>query len=310
MKELEFYSKKGLNTNEKVFNYLLSTLQESIFTWDYFVDFNKVLLNVNGIVKELNLLNELIGKSSEDIDCKFIEIVTNSPETRKVLPLLIALRLNKLNNTPVIDDLTNLTSKNKKHLFDYRTNLTCDDKKDLLKFFNISGLRSFFINKEISNLVDYLKGVEVGMDTNGRKNRTGTSMEKICEEFIKEICSEKGYEYISQATKDKIFSEWGIKVQTEEINRRFDFAIFNKKKNDLTLIEVNFYSSSGSKLKATAGEYKDLNLQLVSQNYKFIWITDGFGWKSSKAALSETFYSNDYIFNLKMIADGILNEVI
>lgn len=310
MKQLNFYLQRNLKTKEKVFEYLLSTFQQSIFTWDYFVDFDKALSNVNQVKDALVILNKLLGESSEHIEHEFLDIITNSPQTRKVLPLLIALRLNKLNTTPIIDNISKLTSENKKLLFNPSTELTDKDKEDLLNFFKLSGLKRFFVNKEVSNLVDYLKGVEVGMDTNGRKNRTGTSMESLCEKFIKTICSEKGYEYISQATKTKIFSQWGVNVKIEEIDRRFDFAIFNKNKKDLTLIEVNFYSANGSKLKATAGEYKELNTLLTSQSYRFIWITDGFGWLSSKASLNETFNSNDYIFNLKMIADGILNEVI
>ncbi|EOU1462725.1 type II restriction endonuclease [Clostridium perfringens] len=310
MKNLEFYTQKNLNTKEEVFQYLLSTLKESIFTWDYFTDFKKAISNVDKIKNELLKLNALLGVDNQVIDDKFLEIVTKYPKIRKILPCLIALRADKLNSMNIIDDLSNLTSQNKKHLFNEKVELTDEYKLDLLKFFNLSGLREFFINKEVSSLVDYLKGVEVGMDTNGRKNRTGTSMETLCEEFVKSICLEKGFEYIVQATKAKILSRWGVKLELEKIDRRFDFAIFDKKNNKLTLIEVNFYSSSGSKLKATAGEYKELYDYLSSQNHRFIWITDGMGWISSKASLFETFINDDYIFNLKMISDGILNEVI
>ena len=78
----------------------------------------------------------------------------------------------------------------------------------------------------------------------------------------------------------------------------------------LILIEVNFYSAGGSKLKATAGEYKELSDMLSTQGLGFIWFTDGKGWNTAKTALQETFEHNDYIFNLDMVKDGVLEEVI
>ena len=76
------------------------------------------------------------------------------------------------------------------------------------------------------------------------------------------------------------------------------------------LSEVNFYSGGGSKLKATAGEYKDLHDLITNQGFELIWITDGVGWNTSKTAINETFIHNDYILNLKMLADGVLNEIV
>ena len=75
------------------------------------------------------------------------------------------------------------------------------------------------------------------------------------------------------------------------------------------MIETNFYHSAGSKLKATAGEYRDLHNFLKNQNIDFIWITDGLGWKTAKNPLFETFKNNDYVFNLELLSQGVLNEV-
>ena len=146
------------------------------------------------------------------------------------------------------------------------------------------------------------------MDTNARKNRTGTSMETICETYVKKLCDKYGYSYISQATAAKIKSEFGRTIHLDKINRRFDFAINTP--SNCYLIEVNFYSAGGSKLKATAGEYKELSDMLSTQGLGFIWFTDGKGWNTAKTALQETFEHNDYIFNLDMIKDGVLEEVI
>ena len=55
--------------------------------------------------------------------------------------------------------------------------------------------------------------------------------------------------------------------------------------------------------------YKALYNYFKQKNVQFIWITDGGGWKSAESAIEETFIATDYIFNLKMIQDGILDEV-
>jgi len=72
------------------------------------------------------------------------------------------------------------------------------------------------------------------------------------------------------------------------------------------IFETNFYGGGGSKLKSTAGEYRDL-FNVLNNKYKFIWITDGYGWKSTARPLRETFNHNDYIISLDMIEKGVLD---
>lgn len=309
MKPLQYYKNQNLNTEEDVFNFLLDTLQESIFTWDYFVNFEKVITNINKVEYELNILNSLIGLSDEEFDDTLEMIIENYPKVRDVLPLLIACRRQKIAETPILVDIENMIVENKVHLFNSRVKLEEKDKQDIKKFFDDSGLKSFLINKEVSNLVDFCKGIEVGMDTNGRKNRTGTSMESIIRRYLQDFCQKYNFEWLEQSTKKQIETNWNISIEIEEINRRFDFALRDEF-NNLSLIEVNYYGSGGSKLKATAGEYKDVHSLLSKQNINFIWITDGQAWKGTRNALYETFLHNDYVFNLKMIADGILEEVL
>lgn len=309
MKALDFYKRKNLHSNEDIFDYLISTLKNSIFTWDYFVDFPKVIKNTKSIEKELNILNSLLGNPPSNIKSNFLKIMEQSPSTRKALPILIASRISKLHTTPIIDDLKTLEAINKVKIFDPKTPFSKELSEDLLSFFEKSGLMEFFINKEVSNLIDYCKGIEVGMDTNARKNRTGTLMEKIMEDYLIEFSKKNNLTYIGQATKDKISKTWGINIEIDKIGRIFDFALYNPDKG-LFLFETNYYGSGGSKLKATSGEYKSLHDFLSKQGINFIWITDGYGWTTAKTALYETFVHNDYLFNLQMIADGVLNEVI
>ncbi|MCT7636883.1 type II restriction endonuclease [Aliarcobacter butzleri] len=288
------------------FETLKTTLQDSIFTWDYFTDFEKVKTNVKKIEKELNLLNYLIGK--ENIEEEFLSLVEEYPKVRKILPILIAIRDDKLSSTPIITDMESLIPENKRYIFN--DEIDENIKKELLLFFRETGLKDFFENKVVKNLVDYCIGVEVGFDTNARKNRTGTLMENIVGKYLQTYCSKnKNFSFIEQATQKRIKEFFNYDIEIDKNSRRFDFALYNKSINKLYLMEVNYYSGGGSKLKATAGEYQYLNDFLKAQNLTFIWITDGIGWFTALRPLEETFNHNDYVINLEMLKNGILEEI-
>ena len=162
----------------------------------------------------------------------------------------------------------------------------------------------------MKNLVDYCFGVEVGFDTNARKNRTGDIMEKLVYKFLEEFCEENNnLQFIEQATQKRIKEFFNYDIKIDKNSRRFDFALFDRTKNKLFLMEVNYYSGGGSKLKATAGEYQYLNDFVKSQNIDFVWITDGKGWLTSLKPLEETFIHNDYVINLDMLKNGVLKEI-
>jgi type II restriction enzyme len=288
------------------FNNLKDTFQESIFTWDYFTDFEKVKLNVQKVKVELNILNSLIGE--DNIEEEFINLVSKYPHIRQALPLLIAVRKDKLNDTSIITDMNTLIAENKKYIF--YDEINDDIKNELLIFFRESGLKDIFQNKYIKNLVDYCFGVEVGFDTNARKNRTGTLMENIVSNYLNKFCQEnKDFNYIEQATQKRILEAFNYTIDIDKNSRRFDFALYDKSNNKLYLIEVNYYSGGGSKLKATAGEYQYLNDFVKSQNIEFIWITDGKGWLTALNPLEETFNHNDYVINIDMLKNNILEKI-
>jgi len=307
MKYLNLYKKIGLENNvDTIFNYFIKTLNPSIFTWDYFVDWEKIKKNVRGIEKELNLLNYLIGK--DNIEFEFLKLVNEYHNLKKVLPILVAVRAKKTKDINIIINFENLAYKSVSSIF--LNNTTETDNDQLLRFFKESGLEEIFKDKTIKNLVDYTFGVEAGLDTNARKNRTGNLMENILDRYLKTFTEKNQLELISQATKTKIQNAWNFKLKVDKYDRVFDFSIYNKKKNRIYLIEANYYSGTGSKLKSTAGEYRNLHDFLKNQNINFIWITDGLGWEKTKNPLFETFSNNDYIFNLELVNKGALEEII
>lgn len=285
------------------FHSLTSTFTPTIFTWSFYSDFPKIERNTFKIKVQLNILNALLWE--QDIENKFLEILTSYPETREVLPILLAVR----GTFTLVLDSDSKELKNMSHLFKKDTKLSEQDREELLKFFHDSGLRNIFENKKITNLSDYVFGIETGLDTNARKNRSGTQMEDIVEDFIKNFCEQKKYQYKAQATAKWILENWKIEVKSDKSERRFDFAIFDEK--EVFLIETNFYGGGGSKLKAVAGEFTWLYHYLWEQGIKMFWITDGLGWQTTLRPLEDAYNKTDgNIYNLQMLKEGILETLI
>ncbi|MCX8124480.1 MAG: type II restriction endonuclease [Spirochaetes bacterium] len=287
--------------NDSLFNIFINTLKQTLKTWDYYVNWNRILKNIEPIEKELNLLNSLIGKV--DIQEKFIELVQQYPNVLKAIPILLAIRENRIE---VLIDSRNFIYE--RYNF-YKTELTNKDIEHLSHFVVNSGLGEMLTERKIKSLVDYALGIEVGMDTNARKNRGGTIMENIVEMHITDLCNTMGYDYIKQGTKHKIKNKWGIDIEIEESERSIDFIIRGKN-NKLYFIEVNFYGGGGSKLKATAGEYRKMAEYWKKQGFEFIWITDGKGWKTTIKPLKEYYDDGNYLLNITMLANGYLKDII
>ena len=281
----------------KDFNNLISTFKSSIKTWDYFVNWKKVFANSSDLEIALNKLNYLLGK--ENLEEEFIKLYSSNKDIVKALPVLLAVRESKLE---VFDKI----AKNLE-FFDFSGKGL--DPKKCYEFLEKSGLARLFQKDGVKNLVDYVLGVEVGLDSNGRKNRGGTLMEEIVGEFVADFCKKHGYEYMPQARPTNIKSKWGVDVKVDKSERSFDFAVFNPENKKIKLFEANFYNGGGSKLKAVCGEFRSLYDELKIQNIDFIWVTDGLGWHTTKRPLEETYNHNEYVFNLNMLESGILNEL-
>lgn len=302
---LETYKKLNLHNEDEVFEYLLNSLKDSNNTFDYFVDWSTVFSNVKEIEKQLNILNYLIGK--DNIKEEFKGLIEEYPEVVNVIPVLLAIRSKSLK---ILVDYKQKDWIYKDYFFKKKKGYTDTEINNVIEFCEHTGLLGLFSERKIKNLVDYCIGIEVGIGTNGRKNRSGTIMEGIMEWHVKNVCEKLGLDYISQGTKTKVSERWGIELPTDRSDRTHDFIINNNGK--LFIIETNFYSGQGSKLKATAGEYQSLYEFLIEKETinNFIWITDGIGWITAKRHLRETFDKIDYLFNIKLISEGTLEEVL
>lgn len=283
-------------TPDDVFNYLISNFKETIKSWDYFVNWKKVIKNYHDVETSLNLLNTLIGKENIEEEAK--QLLTEYPKIIAVLPALLALREKRIG---LLADIKSFQTKE----FNFSKGISVDDA---VLFLRRSGFFNLISDRSIKSIPDYFIGVEVGLDTNGRKNRSGTAMETLIEFFVSDICKRNNWKYIPQATADKIKSKWGKNITVKKSSKCIDFTINTP--NKLYLIETNFYGGGGSKLKSTAGEYADIYHQWTNDGHQFIWITDGFGWKSTTRPLRDTFNSIDYILNIDMVQKGVLEELL
>lgn len=256
------------------FNNWFSTLTDSICTYSYFTDFDKIYKNINNIKVELNILNSLIG--SQNVEKDFQNIIRKYPETIKCIPILIAIRQQEI----IVNDNTD------KHLINFIISKNTDVEL-YIKFMRETGLFDLLSKSKIKSLQDYVTGIEVGLDSNARKNRTGKVMENIIESYIQSAGYKKHRTYFTQINTTDFNVKFGINLSlyTKTItNKKFDFVI--KKDEKIFAIEVNFFNSQGSKLNETARSYKEIALETKNmENFSFIWITDGKGWLSSKKIL-------------------------
>lgn len=280
------------------FNEWLSGFRDSIADYGYYIDFEKVYRNVEGIKVELNILNSLIG--SKNIEDDFENLIAKYPEVLKCIPLLLAVRANEIY---AIDGDGAYTFNFK------RPNLSVQQYK---MFMRKTGLFDLISNHIVNNLVDYATGVETGLDSNGRKNRGGHLMEDLVESFIQKSGFVKGTTYFKEMYIHQITEKWDIDLSAisnqGKMEKRFDFVI--KTDSMIYGIETNFYGSGGSKLNETARSYKTLALETDTiDGFTFVWFTDGKGWNSAKNNLEETFDVMEHIYNIKDMEDGVLSEV-
>lgn len=282
------------------FNEWLSKFKYSISDYTYYVDFQKVYTNVDKIKIELNILNSLIG--SKKIEEDFENIILKYPDTLECIPILLAVRAHEIY---VHDELNEYLFQFDKMVYSI---------SDYKKFMRKTGLFDLLQNHIINNLYDYVLGVEVGLDSNGRKNRGGHLMENLVESYIKKAGYVKGVNYFKEMYLDQIEERWNVDLSAMSADhissKRFDFVI--KTANQIYVIETNFYGGKGggSKLNETARSYKMLAQEAENvDGVTFMWITDGTAWKSARRNLEETFNTLDTIYNLDDLEHGVLKKL-
>lgn len=293
---------RSLSANERLKEFL-SSLSITNRTPEYYVNWEKVERETKKFELELNTLNYLIRK--ENIYEETLRLFEQQPNLIKAIPSLIASR-DKVLDILSIDDNDDMSFER----LDF-SKIDTDRIEDYVIFAEDSGLLDFLQNKANRSLVDYVYGIEAGLDSNARKNRSGTTMEGILERHVSKLASEVGLEWKAQATAAYIKEKWNIEVPVDKSERRFDVAVYSAKNNKLWLIETNYYGGGGSKLKAVAGEFTELSQFVVQSkdDVEFVWVTDGQGWKTAHLPLSEAFGHIVNVFNLNMLKNNYLHDL-
>ena len=280
------------------FDAWFSSFKDSIADYEYYTNFEKIYSNVEKVKIELNILNSLIG--SKNIKDDFKEILGRYPEVLNCIPLLLAVREKEIR----------VTSSEGEFTYNFRKQNYSVEQYEI--FMEKTGLFDLLENHIISNLIDYVTGVETGLDTNGRKNRTGHAMENLVESFIQKSGFIKNETYFKEMKTRQISEKWHINLSAisndEKTEKKFDFVV--KTDSMIYGIEVNFYNSGGSKLNETARSYKTLALEANTiDGFTFVWVTDGNGWKDAKHNLEETFAVMEHIYNINDMNNNIMPEV-
>lgn len=272
----------------------LGTFKDNISDYKYYINFEKVYKNVEENKVEFNMLNSLLG--SKNIEEDFINLVTKYPEVLKCIPILLAVRNMEI---PAMDE---------EGAFIYNFKKINQNLEQYIVFMNKTGLFDLLANRGVSNIIDFVLGVETGLDSNGRKNRGGHLMEDLIEGYLKS----EGVEYYKEMYLKDIEEKWGRDLSALSNNgksaKRFDFVV---KTNSMVYgIETNFYTSGGSKLNETARSYKMIAEESKNiEGFKFVWFTDGKGWTSARKNLEEIFDVLDSMYNINDVENGIMKEL-
>lgn len=234
-------------TRKKPFNEWIKSFKSSINQYNFYTDFKKVYDNVYNYKVEINLLNSLVG--SQNIRQEFLHLIRRYPECIEAIPLLLAVRAKEV-----------YCQENGKGItYDFSS---VNRQTDYAYFMEKTGLFDLLSRHLRGNLWDYVTGIEVGMDSNARKNRGGDQMENLVEDFIR----------LAGFIKNKTY--FGSKLN--EIARSY--------------IEI---SERAEKIKGT----------------RFMWITDGRGWRKARKNLQEAYIEIPYLYDIADMEDGLFSSL-
>ena len=217
------YKKLGFNTLEEYNKEFNDTLLKTNQTYDFFVDWEKVFNKIEDSLIEIQILNSLNKIKHDKIVPTFEKIIHDYPEVVPILPLILAIRDKDI----TILDLDKGTYKN--------FNFTSEkyNKKEIVYFSKKTGLIELF--SKIDDLYTYLVGVEVGLDSNARKNRRGHIFETIVGDYLNsQIENLKDYQLKKQVPISFIGIKDGIMLFIKIINLKYSLNV-----TFITLLEVN-----------------------------------------------------------------------
>jgi type II restriction enzyme len=301
MANLEFYRQHlKVSSLEDLCQILSGTLIESNHTYDFFVNWSKVVENRDAFKYEVALLKSLRNSANHKGDLQVL--LNRYPEVIKVIPILLACR------DGIVKVLNAIQPDIEYKTFDFsKSTYNAKEIDDIVEFTEKTGLLHMLCAME--SATDYLLGVEVGLDTNARKNRSGLFLEKMVREVITDLVARNPHiEWVEQKSFSYIEAKLGRSVPASLRDRKFDHVVISKGK--ATNIEANFYGGTGSKPGEIVSSYINRGQVLLAAGWKFVWLTDGEGWKSMQNSLRVGVEYIDYVINAYLLRKGLLEEII
>lgn len=283
-------------TSERVFEEWFGNFKETVRAYNYYTNFENVYANASEFKEEINILNSLVG--SKKIEEDFLNLIKKYPEVKKAIPILIATREKMLR-----------CADEKGEVFYNFQNQNIPDEQ-YAYFMQKTGLFDLLANHVMSNLYDFILGVNVGLDSHGRKNRSGDAMEVLVDGFVNEAGYVENYNYFKQMTSREVETRFGIDLsclsdKAKKAAKKFDFVIDGG--DTIYAIEANFFATHGSKIDTVAGGYELIEKETSHlKNFQFIWITDGMGWKDSYSNLKKAFENIEHMYNINDLENGII----
>lgn len=289
----------NMSPQEKV-DFFLETRSSISHVASYWINFDNVQKNIQLYDEpDLYTLDYLIGKNEEEIK----QFFRTRPHLLLMVPKLLGIRDDKLEKKKTFLKVQEIDGE----IFLNFKEIDLENLEKYIEFLYDSGLLWVFKKGVRKSIHDYAVGLEAGMDSNGRKNRSGKAGEAFLEEVLENIAKERNWLHYGQTTGDDAKKLYGVDLGEEFQNRKFDGSLYNSERSKLYLFEVNNFNSNGSKMKASATEFKDLHSRFSRTNHEFIYITDGRGWDSDKSHLKEAMEYIGKVFNYNMVKSGYLD---
>lgn len=301
----------GLTTNEDVAADFLATLSPTNRSSGFYVDWSKARSSVRQQQVRLNILNTLTDcRTAQEAEDQFPPLLREYPEIAEVLPLLLATRLKRGERAlPVVNDFDDALPPTVHVRFDPAVATDAASVRTLVGFLRGSGVFALLADPHIHDLVEYVFGVEVGLDTNARKNRSGTAMEQLVDPII------TGATMLLPGTS--VYRQFGAGLAKTlglpwpfDRARAADFAVLTASADGARLwVETNYFQVSGSKA-SVAGDYIRRARDLQRAGWDFALVTDGPGWRKMGSEVREMVAELGYLMNLDQVRRGLLQAIL
>ena len=303
----------ALNPDDK-FDFFMETQGDIIFTATYWVDYDTVKKRILDLDSPLlHSMDYLIGKNDEEISVFF----NDYPEALTLIPKLLGIRDNKYLRKDILDEKGNPTGKKERVLevqdidTTYYLNFEDIDTSKMeyyMRFVFDSKLNELFRDGIQQSIYDYTIGTEAGLNSHGRKNRSGDMGEDLLDKLLKIQANKRGWQHLGQSSAQNIFNTFNMEIPKGLENKVFDGSLYNPMRRKLYLFEINNFSSSGSKMSAIVGQFVGISEALATTNIEFIYITDGRGWKIDQSNLKRAIKNVSKVFNYEMLERGFLDD--